>query len=112
MIVVLSSESIVGNCHLSSFPANPINLLIPIAIGTGSDNPANLLIRLIRGPKRKGPFFKAPFTSHHPLPPKRSFMMRLIRFSVALQLYYLKLYTNAGKGFAFVYDSAILIDNC
>jgi hypothetical protein len=28
--------------------------------------------------KRKGPRTKAPFTSHHPLPPKRSFNNKLI----------------------------------
>lgn len=27
--------------------------------------------------KRKGPRTKAPFTSHHPLPPKRSFNIKL-----------------------------------
>ncbi len=30
------------------------------------------------GIKRKGPRTKAPFTSHHPLPPKRSFNDKLI----------------------------------
>ena len=30
------------------------------------------------GVKRKGPRTKAPFTSHHPLPPKRSFNEKLI----------------------------------
>jgi hypothetical protein len=30
------------------------------------------------GLKRKGPRTKAPFTSHHPLPPKRSFNNKLI----------------------------------
>ncbi len=30
------------------------------------------------GVKRKGPRTKAPFTSHHPLPPKRSFKEKLI----------------------------------
>lgn len=28
--------------------------------------------------KRKGPRTKAPFTSHHPLPPKRSFNYKLL----------------------------------
>jgi hypothetical protein len=31
--------------------------------------------RLNVNTKRKGPRTKAPFTSHHPLPPKRSFRM-------------------------------------
>ena len=30
-------------------------------------------IDLKQGQKKKGPRTKAPFTSHHPLPPKRSF---------------------------------------
>jgi hypothetical protein len=43
-----------------------------------------MILPLLAGPyeqnaeKNKGPRTKAPFTSHHPLPPKRSFNEKLI----------------------------------
>lgn len=36
--------------------------------------------------KRKGPRTKAPFTSHHPLPPKRSFNDKLLNTKFTCQL--------------------------
>ena len=57
-------------------------------------------IDLKQGQKKKGPRTKAPFTSHHPLPPKRSFNdQKLIDDGQRTRyiLYFISLRCNGGS---------------